>query len=91
MTSRILTTAFLTCVLLSASTASAAGIFTLRGMLKSFNDTSYEIQTKSMVYEIRKTGLSEAQITELKTKKTGQEVELVVTTEAVAKVRDVTK
>jgi hypothetical protein len=83
------------CTLLISSglltTAMASGIFTLRGKLKSFNEATYEVQTKSMVYEIRRSGLTEDQIAELKTKKTGQEVELVVATEAVAKVRDVVK
>jgi hypothetical protein len=74
-----------------SATAFSSGIFTLRGKLKSFSESTYEIQTKTMVYEIKKSGLSEAQVAEMKTKKTGQEVELVVATEAVAKVRDVAK
>lgn len=68
--------------------AEAAGIFTLRGKLKSFNEATYEVETKTMIYEIRRSGLTEEQVAELKSKKTGQEVELVVATEAVAKVRD---
>ncbi|CAN5469220.1 hypothetical protein BH10BDE1_BH10BDE1_25670 [soil metagenome] len=88
MTLKLLTLTTLTISIAIGGVSQAAGIFTLRGKLKSFNEATYEIQTKSMIYEIKKTGLSEAQVAEMKTKKTGQEVELVVETEAVAKVRD---
>ena len=71
--------------------AMASGIFTLRGKLKSFTETEYTIQTKTVIYDIKKSALSQAQIEELKTKKTGQEVDLVVSTESVAAVRDVKK
>lgn len=88
MTLKLLTLAMFAVSMAMGGVSYAAGIFTLRGKLKSFNESTYEIQTKSMVYEIKKSGLNEAQVAELKTKKTGQEVELVVETEAVAKVRD---
>ena len=77
--------------LTSSLNATASGIFTLRGKLKGFTDTEFTIQTASMVYEIKKAGLSQAQLAELKTKKSGQEVDLVVSTESVASVRDVQK
>lgn len=70
-------------------TAQASGIFTLHGKLKGFTETTYTIQAKTVVYDIKKSGLSKAQLDELKTKKTGQEVDLVVSTEAVADVHDV--
>lgn len=66
----------------------ASGIFTLRGKLMSFTEAVYVIETKSMIYEIKRSGLNKAQIAELQAKKTGQEVDLVVSTESVASVRD---
>lgn len=83
--------AVLLLLVLFGVTSQASGIFTLRGKLKSFTETEYTIQTKTVIYDIKKSGLSQAQIEELKTKKTGQEVELVVSTESVAAVRDVKK
>jgi hypothetical protein len=72
-----------------ASAVSASGIFTLRGKLKGFTDTTFIVQTKSVIYDIKKSDLSQAQLEELKKKKTGQEVDLIVSTEAIAAVRDV--
>lgn len=54
----------------------------------SFTNEVYVIQTKTMAYEIKKSELSRAQVDELKMKKTGQDVDLVVSTESVAKVRE---
>ncbi len=71
--------------------STASGIFTLRGKLKGFTDSEVTVQTATMVYEIKKAGLSPAQLAELKTKKTGQEVDLVVSTESVSSVHDVQK
>lgn len=68
--------------------AQAAGIFTLKGKLKSINDDIFVIQTRTMVYDIRKSGLIKEQIEEMKTKKVGQDIDLVVSTEAVARARD---
>ncbi len=64
------------------------GHFTIRGKLKGFTEELYLIETKSLVYEIKKSDLNSEQLQELKKKKTGHEVELVVTTESVARVRD---
>lgn len=66
----------------------ASGIFTLRGKLKGFTEEIYLIETKSLVYEIKKAELNNEQLQELKKKKTGHEIELVVATEAVSRVRD---
>lgn len=73
----------------AGTSADASGIFTLRGKLKSFTEEKYIIQTRTMIYDIQKSQLTDAQNAEMKTKKTGQEVDLVVTTEAVSNVRDV--
>lgn len=76
---------------LTPAFAMASGIFTLRGKLKSFTETEYTIQTKAVIYNIKKSGLNQAQIEELKSKKTGQDVDLVVSTESVAAASDVKK
>lgn len=75
-------------LIFDASAVFASGIFTLRGKLMSFTNEVYVIQTKTMAYEIKKSELSRAQVDELKMKKTGQDVDLVVSTESVAKVRE---
>jgi hypothetical protein len=75
--------------LLIVSFAGASGIFTLRGKLKGFTETTFIVETKTMIYDIKKSGLTQAQSAELKLKKTGQEIDLVVSTESVAEVRDV--
>lgn len=66
----------------------ASGIFSLRGKLKGFTEELYLIETKSLVYEIKKAELSSDQLQEMKKKKAGHEIELVVATEAVSRVRD---
>ncbi len=77
--------------LIIASIAGASGIFTLRGKLKGFTDTTYTVETKAIIYDIKKSELSQAQLAELKAKKTGQEIDLIVSTEAIEAVRDVKK
>ena len=85
------TSIFLGIILAWPLPSTASGIFTLRGKLKGFTETEITIQTATMVYEIKKTDLSQAQLAELKTKKSGQNVDLVVSTESVASVHDVQK
>ncbi len=91
ITQTIVTASVLFFVTSFANVASASGIFTLRGKLKGFTDTTYTVQTKSVIYDIKKSELSQAQLEELKNKKTGQEVDLIVSTEAIEAVRDVKK
>lgn len=67
--------------------AEASGIFTLRGKIKGFTEDRYLIETSTTIYEIRKSDMHPDQLAELRNAKTGQQVELVTTTESIVRAR----
>ncbi len=68
------------------SNSFGSGVFTLKGKLKGFTADIYLVSTANLTYSIKKTNLSDFQLAQLKTKRSGQEVELVISTEAVSAV-----
>ncbi|MDZ4082236.1 MAG: hypothetical protein U1E10_04840 [Bdellovibrionales bacterium] len=71
--------------------AIASGIMTLKGKLKSYNESTLTLETAVNLYVVNKSGLSQEVLTMLKTKRTGQELVLTVSTEALANVEAKTK
>lgn len=73
------------------SSAQASGIMTLKGKLKSYTESTLTLETAANLYVVNKAGLSQDAIAMLRTKRTGQELVLTVSTEALAGVEAKTK
>jgi hypothetical protein len=87
MNPRLLPRAIVILSLISCA-AYASGVFTLKGKLKGFTDDRLIVLAGMSVYEVRKSALSPSQLTEVKSKKSGQPIELVLSTESIVVVRD---
>jgi hypothetical protein len=84
----ILAAASVFCVVLPAM---ASGILTLKGKLKSYTESTLTLETAANFYVVNKAGLSQDVITMLRSKRTGQELVLTVSTEALTSVEAKTK
>lgn len=88
----ILLASALFCLLIFAlSAAQASGIMTLKGKLKSYTESTLTLETAANLYVVNKADLSQDVLTMLKTKRTGQELVLTISTEALASVETKTK
>lgn len=73
------------------SSAEASGIMTLKGKLKSYTEATLTLETAANLYVVNKADLSQDVFTMLKSKRTGQDLVLTVSTEALASVESKTK
>lgn len=75
------------CILIAGSfQASASGILTLKGKLKSYTESTLTLETAANLYVVNKASLSQDALTMLKSKRTGQDLTLTVSTDALSSV-----
>lgn len=78
-------------IVLLALNAHATGIFTLKGQLKGFTETTLLVQKGDRVYEIKKSELPPEFVKEIIKKKSGSPFEAAITTTSVKSVTQTKK
>ncbi len=84
-------TMFFSILMVGSLHASASGILTLKGKLKSYTESTLTLETAANLYVVNKASLSQDLLEMLKSKRTGQELVLTVSTDALASVEAKTK
>jgi hypothetical protein len=84
-------TMFFSILMVGSLYASASGILTLKGKLKSYTESTLTLETAANLYVVNKASLSQDLLEVLKSKRAGHELVMTVSTDALVSVEAKTK
>ena len=84
-------TMFFSILMVGSLCASASGVLTLKGKLKSYTESTLTLETAANLYVVNKASLSQDLLEVLKSKRAGNELVMTVSTDALVSVEAKTK